>query len=198
MSLPWGTTCKIVPNIRVVDVLYPAECCNTATLSPMCKQLGLTKPFQYPKRFFLNITSHVQWWAAQGVETVAVIVVRDKTISLKSRSKAHCKNPTLAKKEEDMGSKIITQAIQSLPLSRTDPNASQPLGRILLVSYETLVKLKQPYLNLIYQQLGLKASSYVPSIVDGNANYVAPGPVSAPKTIPRQIPKRVPPKRVPG
>ena len=47
-----------------------------------------------------------------------------------------------------------------------------PSGRVVVVSYETLMMLKESYLYRIYETLGID-SKYTPGLTkDGNAKYV--------------------------
>mmetsp|Transcript_15363 Transcript_15363/g.19485 ORF Transcript_15363/g.19485 Transcript_15363/m.19485 type:complete len:364 (-) Transcript_15363:178-1269(-) len=51
------------------------------------------------------------------------------------------------------------------------PN-SIPMGNnVVLVSYESLILLKEPYIKMLYEALGIK-SNYMPTIKDGNSKYV--------------------------
>jgi len=49
---------------------------------------------------------------------------------------------------------------------------SLPMGNnVVLVSYETLMLLKDPYVDVLYQSLGIE-SNHRPHIKDGNTKYV--------------------------
>jgi hypothetical protein len=50
--------------------------------------------------------------------------------------------------------------------------SSLPNGNnVVLVSYESLMMLKEPYVKMLYEALGIE-SNYMPSIRDGNLKYV--------------------------
>ena len=132
------------------------------------------------------------------MEVFNIIVVRDPTISLKSRKK-HCADPKLAAKEEEAGTDIIIDAINKyilendedrLVTSKTYPmwhaknlignrhlrralsSTGLPSGQnVVLVSYESIMKLREVYVQILYKTLGIE-SDYQPIFMDGNAKYV--------------------------
>ena len=151
---------------------------------------------EYPERYNLDIVSHKEWYDAQGVEQYFVIVIRDGTISKKARKKVHCTDYSLLLKLEEVGRDIIIDAINRYVLeshktgkkvtrenykyweastfSGTGRKLSAGLvkgNNVVLVSYETLMMLKQPYVEMMYDALDIQ-STYVPTIKDGNAKYV--------------------------
>ncbi len=135
----------------------------------------------YPERYFLDIVANKEWYESKGVEQVFVIVIRDKTVSFTSRV-GHCNLVTLREQEEELGTQIINSAIEKYILNGTDKgrqlSSSLPSGNnVFLVSYETLLKLKEVYIRMIYDALGIE-SDYVPIFKDGNEKYV-----TAPKKI---------------
>jgi hypothetical protein len=134
------------------------------------------------------------------VEVFNIIVIRDSTISLKARKGArHCQNQSRAKKEEEAGTAIIVDAINKyilendkdrLVTSETYPmwlvknfNGNGHVRRalssagllsgqnVVLVSYESLMKLQQVYVELLYKTLGIE-SDYQPDFKDGNFKYI--------------------------
>jgi hypothetical protein len=87
--------------------------------------------------------------------------------------------------EEDMGREILQQAFtkyisrnehRSAKVQRHPPPMrgmlqSSPDGKVILLSYELLVQLKQDYMQLIYDQLGIN-STYTATLKDGNRKHV--------------------------
>lgn len=143
ISLPQG--CYSERNATTVDALTP--------------ELAL-----YPGRFYVNITSHIQWYLARGVDVKVVLVLRDKTISKKEklRNHYHCRiPPEVADVEDDAAMKTMREAYQKYGDER-----------VMMVSYEGLMQFKQSYLLEIYKSLGIE-STYVPDFIDGNRKYVA-------------------------
>jgi len=157
----------------------------------------------YPPRYQLDIVSHKEWYDAQGVEQYFIIVVRDEKISSVARSK-HCNNETLRDDEEKVGTDIIINAINKYILadgeeevtgdtygfwaaenfqhdddgkgSRNRKLSALPFGNnVVLVSYETMMKLGPIYVQMLYEVLGIE-TDYVPEIRDGNAKYVNDNP----------------------
>lgn len=169
LSLPWGSYCQRVPRAtqNILKVMAPSSC--LAGINDTCARLGLQKP--RAKRFFVNISSHIQWYAARGVEAVAIIIIRDKSVSRLSRKK-HCNNSAALLVEEELGERIIREAVKKLPQQLPHGAVGpQPLGRFLLVSYESLMLLDQDYLDFLYKQLGLELD-YRPNFKDGNEKYL--------------------------
>ena len=66
---------------------------------------------RYPKRYFLDINTHKDWYDSHGVEQYIIIVTRDETVSFNSRLKGHCRNVTIAEEEERLATNIINDAI---------------------------------------------------------------------------------------
>jgi hypothetical protein len=159
-----------------------------------------TKEVRYPPRYNLDIVTHKEWYDAHGVEQYFIIVVRDKNISHKARSKNHCRQPRLVEEEEEVGRDIIIDAINKYILKTNQTGkkvtretydfwhastfqsthgvgrklamSSLPSGNnVVLVSYESLLMLKEPYVQMLYETLGIE-SNYMPSIKDGNLKYV--------------------------
>ena len=129
----------------------------------------------YPERYFLDIVANKEWYESQGVEQVFVIVIRDKTVSFTSRV-GHCNNALLRQKEEELGTELINSAIEKYILNGTDNgrklSSTLPSGNnVFLVSYETLLKLEDVYIRMIYNALGIE-SDYMPTFKDGNEKYV--------------------------
>ena len=79
---------------------------------------------KYPKRYLLDIVSHKEWYEKHGVEQYFIIVIRDKHISRKARSKVHCQDPKKLMMEEDIGTKIIVDTINKYILEDETYNKS--------------------------------------------------------------------------
>mmetsp|Transcript_8113 Transcript_8113/g.15275 ORF Transcript_8113/g.15275 Transcript_8113/m.15275 type:complete len:455 (-) Transcript_8113:1075-2439(-) len=212
-SLPWGSTCQANPNPPVVDVVLPSQCTRLQTTNQErveCKEMvkniwGFEKDdkqaIKYPARYQLDIVSHKAWYDAQSVEQFFVIVVRDQKISYVARTK-HCSDPILKQEEEDVGTDIIVDAINTFILKNNNGNhhnvtretyqywaaqqyqnqysehktrrklSALPFGNnVAVVSYESLVKLGNTYIEMLYEVLGID-SNYFPEILNSNAKYV--------------------------
>jgi len=116
----------------------------------------------YPIRFFTNISGHIEWHLARSVDVTVVLSIRDQSISLEGKKNAHCKQHQIARAEQIRASVIMQQAIRKYG----------PSGRVVVVSYESLMMLKESYLYRIYETLGID-SKYSPDLTkDGNAKYV--------------------------
>jgi hypothetical protein len=149
---------------------------------------------KYPPRYNLDIISHKEWYDSHGVEQFIIIVIRDEDISASARRK-HCPNPELLKQEEEVGTDIIVDAINAYILKEGERKVTRetykfwhadsfqnnhhgrklsalPFGNnVVLVSYESLVKLEGTYIKMLYNVLGIE-SDYVPDIKNGNSKYV--------------------------
>ena len=117
------------------------------------------------RRYFVNLTSHIQWYREHGVDTTVVIIVRDAGIRIHGAKKA-CRSDTECLTEYYTGRDILRQAID---LEGNHPNS------VVLVSYETLMSIQKPYLFQIYRELGLdNSTTFVPQFNDGNLKHLAP------------------------
>ena len=152
----------------------------------------------YPQRYNLDIISNKEFYEKHNVEVFNIIAVRDPTISFEARKQAHhCNIEIRAKKEEEAGTAIIIDAINKYILENdksrlvtkdTYPlwhankfnrnrhlrvsNTGLPSGQnVVLVSYESLMKLQGVYVELLYKALGIE-SNYLPDVKDGNAKYI--------------------------
>ena len=128
----------------------------------LCGELGITDLVEYPTRFFVNVTSYIRWYRDRGVDATAVILVRDKSLRLRSAIRDHCPNRTAAKQQFMVGTRILREAISSLSAAN---------GEILVASYEVLMTIQDEYLHTIYDQLGFK-SKFIPRFNDGNVKYL--------------------------
>jgi len=184
ISQPWGffpggkvnqacASKNIEKTERDLFAVVPSECLNHFIIGKAVKkkpdeckeEAGLNEIVKVAPRFFVNITSHVNWYLDHGVDTTAVILMRDNNIVHISKTNEICQNGTAAREENDHANEITRHAIQSLP-----PN------RAILVSFEGLVSLQMPYLKEhVYKPLGIIGDDdavYVPEFKDANKKYI--------------------------
>ena len=122
----------------------------------------------YPKRFSVNITSHIEWYLSRGVEITAILSARDRTISTKSKLQDHCKL-NIGVEEDNVALELMTEAIERYGKRASDGDRE----RALVVSYEGLMGIGRSHLFDLYEKLGIN-STYVPVFADGNNKYVVP------------------------
>jgi hypothetical protein len=173
-----ATTATTTSTTDTVPVLVPQDCSvfppnnkweqlarvksPKKTLPDACrKEAGLDDFVVYPRRYFVNVTSHIQWYRERGVEATAVLMMRDPSISTLSKIKSHCPQEKVAEEQNEHARLLMREAIDKL----------DPFSEVVLVSYEGMVSLQESYLFGIYRQLGIN-STYTPSFKDGNAKYV--------------------------
>lgn len=175
-SLPTGVYRKSSPNLEdqyqplpLVPVHVPYQCRMTPYTDPSIVQESPTKchalfgPIKVAsvERYFINVTSHIQFYQKRGIDTMAVIVVRDPAMHFRGITKTHCRgNQTAAYEQYKTGRAILQEAMEKL-----DPKS------YILVSYETLMTLQQVYLKEIYKALRIQ-STYAPPMKNGNLAYV--------------------------
>ena len=114
----------------------------------------------YPQRFSVNITSHIEWWLARGVDIKVIISLRDRHISSKGKLKTHCHLVDAGRKEDEVALSLMSEAIEKY----------RGTGRVITVSYEGLMRMQETYLFSLYKELGIN-STYHPVFVDGNKKY---------------------------
>lgn len=206
-SLPWGGTCHKHPNPPIVDVVLPDQCtrdqenqieideCNAMATDIWGFQLN-GKSMKYPIRYQLDITSQKNWYDAQGVEQIFIIVVRDDAISYAARH-MHCSNTEFRQQEEDVGTDLIVDAINTFILPNEGDKATRVKHQswvkqyqkgggdhenrmlsalpsrdgVVIVSYESLVKLGNTYVKMLYNVLGIDSDVY-PDIKNSNEKYL--------------------------
>ena len=170
--------------------------CNSMTRELYDLPYG-TQKFKYPIRYNLDIVSHKEWYDSHNVDQWFIIVIRDPDVSRKARSKKHCADHTLLKEEEKVGTSIIVKAINKYILEEGErkltsetynhwhasnfQNDNERHGRrlsplpsgnnVVLVSYESMMKLGEIYIALLYTALGIR-SDFVPDIKNGNKKYL--------------------------
>lgn len=155
------------------------------------------KKIQYPFRYQLDITTNKEWHDAHGVDFWVIIVVRDDNISFRARS-GHCRDAKLRMKEEEVGTQLIVDAINEYILEDSDTKVNSKTlkywvaekyqvgaegrrmlsalpsnNKVVVISYESLVKLGSTYARMLYQTLGIKSDS-IPEILDSNRKYLNP------------------------
>ena len=179
-SKPWGKfptqsvklSCnpKNLNQTKTIFAAVPLKCAKhsmlakkraNAILPEECKRQAHLDDFvQISSRFFVNITSHIQWYLEHGVDATAVILMRDNTIAHISKTNTICTNAEVSRQQNEYANDITRQAIQQLPPSR-----------IVLVSFEGLVSLGMPYLLDVYRRLDIN-SAYMPDFKDANKKYI--------------------------
>mmetsp|Transcript_14919 Transcript_14919/g.30042 ORF Transcript_14919/g.30042 Transcript_14919/m.30042 type:complete len:349 (+) Transcript_14919:2189-3235(+) len=180
ISQPWGMYGYSTGGYSTIDVVPPLGCASffdkrvESVASEKCKEeTGLDPGREYPLRFFVNITSHVEWYRTMGVDCTAIIMTRDYSAHLEGKRK-HIIRPFLWKRvataEDKYGTELLVEAMNALDGS-VSPGG---LKQLVMVSYETLMFLKADYLRNIYRQLGID-STYIPTFHDGNAKHFRGG-----------------------
>ena len=214
-SLPWGGRCHVDPKPPVVDVILPSQCtrdqavdsneykeCNAMTNDLWNFELN-GKPVQYPRRYQLDIAAHKQWYDAQGVEQYFIIVIRDENISYAAR-RFHCEDANFRKQEEEVGTELIVNAINTFVLGDTseknvtsktykewvakkyqpsiasgDGGGRRRLGaslpannNVIVISYESLVKLGSVYVRMMYDSLSIESDFIPEDIRNSNEKYL--------------------------
>lgn len=135
----------------------------------------------YPERYFVNISSHIEWYTTRGVDVTAVLQLRDRSITKKSlfnRIEGRCRSRMILAKEDDIGLSLMKEAYQKYGVGGTIIKTQRHRNvaeRAIVVSYESLIEFKETYLFGIYQQLGIR-SSHAPIFIDENAQYVRTPP----------------------
>jgi len=121
-------------------------------------------------RFFVNITSHIEWYLSRGVDITVVLPMRDHSISMKEKLKDDCLMDARAEKDNEMALAIKKEAYKKYG-KHGSLLKSGDKERVIAVSYEGLLGLKEVYLFDLYHQLGIN-STYSPAFIDDNAKYV--------------------------
>ena len=120
----------------------------------------------YPRRFSVNITSHIEWYLQRGVDVTVIMSVRDRSISERGKENLHCKVKNVRRREDEVALDLMTEGLEKYGLF-----GSIERNRVIVSSYEVLMSLKNEYLLYLYKQLRIN-STYVPSYFDGNMKYV--------------------------
>ena len=174
ISLPMGWHCEkdVQTRTNIVEALVPEDCSRpvekSAVILARCQnEVQITDGrVIYPKRFFVNITSHIQWYQDRGVEITAILLMRDRSISRMGKFRDHCGIPTTAIEEDEVAASIQKETMRNYGQSSFNGRPT-----LLPVSYEAVMQLKGAYLFDIYRQIGIE-SSYLPQFNDGNTKYI--------------------------
>lgn len=94
--------------------------------------------------------------------------MRDRTISTAAKAK-YCSLDENTAKEDDFALTLIKDAIKHYGIQSASKNRDR--ARVIPVSYEAMMELKDTYLFDLYHQLGIN-STYAPAFNDANAKYV--------------------------
>lgn len=94
--------------------------------------------------------------------------MRDHTISTVAKTKYCCLDENTAK-EDDFALALIKDAIKQYGIQSASKIRDR--ARVIPVSYEAMMELKDTYLFDLYHQLGIN-STYTPMFKDANAKYV--------------------------
>ena len=199
ITLPQGGNCNIIVNeTNFVESLVPKECFHfdsssitpgEPTIMEKCRNevhiaegspswtcgakcgKGQHNGYAlYPDRFLLNISSHIEWYMSRGVDITVILLMRDQSISMHERLK-DCSNLEQAEAENEMALVMKKEAYKKYG-KQGSMLKSGDKERVIPVSYEGLLELKEAYLFDLHHQLGID-SAYVPGFIDGNAKYVA-------------------------
>lgn len=198
LALPQGWKCKSNgPVADLVEALVPADCFRFESSLAMPKDPIVLEKWQnevniaedstswtcgakcgsgrndglalYPKRFFVNVTSHIEWFLSRGVDITVIYAMRDHSISMKERLKDDCPILEVAEKEDAMAMAIMKEAYEKY--GKQGSHLKNGNERVIVVSYEGLLEFKEVYLFDLYHQLGMN-STYAPAFIDENAKYV--------------------------
>ena len=124
----------------------------------------------YPQRFSVNITSHIEWYLSRGVDIKVILSMRDRNISSKGKLKSHCHLVDVGRREDEVALSLMTEAIEKYGHGGTLTEDESRKERVITVSYEGLMTMKESYLFSLYKELGIN-STYHPLFVDGNEKY---------------------------
>ena len=159
ISQPWGATGNSIDGFTTVEAVPPPGCANYYRIYPRNPS---NNTLNCPVRFFVNVTSHVEWYRNQGIDCTAVISIRDYTAHLEGKKRHISPGSSIpwrqvAKAEDAYGTQLLVDAIESLHHS-TSPNGYPEL---ILVSYEMLMYLREEYVMELYEQLGIFVSDNI-------------------------------------
>jgi hypothetical protein len=105
----------------------------------------------YPKRFSVNITSHIEWYLRRGVNITVVLSVRDHTMSAKSKLNDHCRLFSVCVKEDEVAVQLMSEAIERYG-KRGGSEGDK--ARVVVASYEGLMRFGKDYLFDLYKEIG--------------------------------------------
>mmetsp|Transcript_4179 Transcript_4179/g.8919 ORF Transcript_4179/g.8919 Transcript_4179/m.8919 type:complete len:300 (-) Transcript_4179:316-1215(-) len=148
--LPWGFPSSSFDDIATVDVAPPPGCAKYYNqTSPGEKQ----EP-NCPSRFYVDITSHVEWYRNQGIDMTAVIVVEDESESDYLEGRSYHQT---GEGGDMYGEHLLIDAINALDNS-VSPNG---YSELVMVRLDLFKSRRTEYLMELYDHLGV-ASTYVP------------------------------------
>jgi hypothetical protein len=151
--------------ILPVNVLFPCRLPKPpsgAWSDEKCNKIfgtGETDLRTVPRRHFINISSHINWYRSKSVDTTAIIAVRDAGIRIHGAFK-YCHSDPVCYQQHLAGIGLIREAV----VPEADVNH-------VLVSYETLMSVQKPYLFEIYKALEVN-STIMPQFKNGNMKYL--------------------------
>lgn len=114
-----------------------------------------------------------EWYLARGVDVTAVIQTRDRSVAKKSLvvDTNACHSRTIASEEEEIGLSLMKEAYKKYGQgAHNRKGRSKGAERVIVASYESLMKLKESYLLRIYEQLDIN-SGYISQLKSGKAKY---------------------------
>lgn len=173
---------------EAVQVLLPQVCGLNTTLAESCRdRLKVdVESVTYPNRFFVNLTSHLEFWLKLGAETSIVLVARDNDIVLKERLR-DCPVEAIVQDDNERAISIMKEVYESqtlyakqYPMRRNRLSDAEPQrsDRVIFAYYEGFMLLGEVYLFDLYRQLGISSSHAPKTFVDENAKYIS-DPASA-------------------
>lgn len=186
----WGYETRYSQPLEVLPVYYPTGCRVKTTFGQPPSMVDVPLECQSflqrqrmrssPSRYFVNISTHVQWYRNLGVKVVPIMVVRDPSFHFHGILQArpgHCRNETAAWLQYETGREILLQSMSSIHKgggAGVDP---------IIVSYETLMTLQDDYLRtVLYPELNLTNATYLPRFRDGNLKHVSSSTTSSTTT----------------
>ena len=184
MSMPVGRMCNAGEGpVEVVQFLLPQVCSLNTTLAESCRdrlEVDL-ESVTYPSRFFVNLTSHLEFWLKLGAETSVVLVARDNDIVLKERLR-DCPVEAITQDDNERAITIMKEVYErqtlyeeKYPIRIRRKQRTGRVGRVIFAYYEGFMLLNRIYLFDLYRQLGID-SSHAPEFMDENAKYISDPP----------------------
>ncbi len=101
---------------------------------------------------------------------MVLLSMRDRTISHNSKLSSHCKFEEVVKDEDGMAITLMKEALEKY--GKGGSKVKDGKQRVIVVSYEAMIGMKQAYLNNLYANLGIN-STYTPKFEDGNKKYIS-------------------------
>lgn len=122
---------------------------------------------------FLHLRFHIfvsEWYLARGVDVTAVLQTRDRSVAKKTLAEDgnSCHSRTIAAEEEQFGLDLMKEAYRKYGSGSLDK--TKGTDRVVVASYESLMKFKETYLLEIFDQLRIN-SEYASQLQLGNTKY---------------------------